>query len=291
MAADIAGNDGWMPLSAAVERYDLPATFASIVLDGGGEITCVGTNADGKRGITNRFVGWFLYGRYDAVFGPGHVLFSKDVRRDELPGCYIATNRAVMESDEYETYPLEPSPTAHYVGGVNPAGVDQVHDKVVLKLAGDHAADLKRAGVVPLVPDGELASSIRRGKTVYLVSAARPFVRNLKGYLEPQVQQCRILGIEESEPERPGRLLLMNCDAMKGVSGSLVFADRPAAPRQYVPIAMQIRAIETMQDDGKPMDGLPADTSSNVSVALAMDADWNNFPVRGDQVLERRVAD
>lgn len=281
--ANIAGNDGWMPLDAAIVKYGIDPSFAETIMSGGGEVTCR-IKSEGKTFITNRFVGWFLNGVTDKVHTVGHFIYDKKGKLlPDMPNCHFALNGQVAAGDGYFRYPLTSDPQFYVFGGTNPAGIDWRGDRAVVPLADGSPVDF--AGTIvarPVATRAALAETVKAGDLVTLVSAARPFHKNSKGNLQPMAQRCNVLGVEGSIGDQPGAIVT-DCDSFKGVSGSLAFARDPDTG-QMVAIGMQIRARENLENDGTPIDGLPASIHYNAAVLLAIDSRYFQYAFSGREL-------
>lgn len=278
--AAIIGENDWIPLSEAVEKYGFSQKTVDLILDSGGEMTCRGRNDKGQMGITNRFVGWIESVSPPRILTVGHWVFEKDgvtVRPvEERKGCYFASNRAVLAGSDYPRFTIDADISAHRFGGREPAASEtSATDRMLVQMTEP------LTGVTALSLSPVTLPSLW-GVDLFLVSAARPFHRNMKGGVEPMVARCNFMGLEQPMKGQP-MLIITDCDAFRGVSGSILFRRSELNAGNLKPIGLQARAIEIVDEDGKAKDGLPADSRINNSLSLAFDPAFFSFPVSLEQ--------
>src|SRR5688572_4820989 len=76
-AAIIGAND-WIPLSEAAKAYGFSERTVDAVLDGSGEMTCLGANAAGQTVVKARWVGWVWSVTPPVILTVGHSMFNSD---------------------------------------------------------------------------------------------------------------------------------------------------------------------------------------------------------------------
>lgn len=278
--AAIIGENDWIPLSEAAQKYGFSQKTVDLILDSGGEMTCRGRNDKGQMGITNRFVGWVESVSPPRILTVGHWVFEKDrvtVRPvEKRKDCYFASNRAVLAGSDYPHFTIDPDITAHRFGGREAAARgSSATDRMLVQIA----EPLTGVTALPLSP---VTLPSLWGVDLFLVSAARPFHRNIKGGVEPMVAKCNFMGLERPTKGQP-MAIITDCDAFKGVSGSILFRRSELNAGNLKPIGLQARANEIHDEDGKAKDGLPADSRINNSLSLAFDPAFFTFPVTLEQ--------
>lgn len=283
--ADIAGNDGWKPLSQFVSDYGIDSSFTEEVMDGGGELTCKRKNAEGQTTISY-MNGWFAEGEA-ALITNGHFMYEDTdhgkIKRTDFSNCYLATNRDVLNSPDSSKYPKQmvDSNTAHYeLGGLDPAGLDSFQDRARLPLANGRPKGSKAKAIKDfpeLAKDLLPKTDTFPGSEVIVVSSARAFHSNTtKGGFEPMAQVCHVLRIESS-----GKIVT-DCDSHHGVSGARMYVRDPLNTSKLKSIGILTRGREHPTG---AIDGRPADADENSAVALVTDASYYNYPVKGDTVV------
>lgn len=270
-SAEPIGN--WLPLSEAAAKYQFSQQTVDMILDSGGELTCVGRNSAGTWGIKNRYVGWVYSVSPPRVLTVGHTMFDSDGdprSAAELSECYFASNRDVLAGADYSLARVEGDMAAHRFGGPNPWSVDpkdDADDRAILALSDSLTGEVA-LNLPPTDP-----YDLRKGKQIFLVSAARPFHRNTKGGYEPMVIRCHIQGIREDEQAGPIALEGdSDCGAFRGVSGSLVFQRRAGRDGELFPIALQSQGRYYVDGDGE-------EVFIGEGVAVLMEPWFFDFPI------------
>jgi hypothetical protein len=277
LAADIQGNDGWKTLSEAVAEYDIDPAFIDQALDAGGEINCVRKKPNGKKSYQT-LNGWFLNGDDARIVTNGHFMYDDEgQKRTDFSNCYIAMNRDVLASDEYQRVGIDSDPDHYRFGGPNPAGKDEGQDRATLPLS--EVGDLS-GKVHPLAPEMTMGATIKAGDVVFMLSAARAFhLKTSKGHFEPMLQRCVILRVDDSTTWG-SRSARTDCDSHKGVSSSLVFVPSPDRQASLIPVGIQAGAKEY-----GGLDGRPPDPDHNTSIFVIFDDKFFNMPVTRNELL------
>lgn len=288
-AADIAGNDAWMPISKAVERYELDPAIIDAVLDGGVDVGCVRKTKLGKR--QSIFLnGFFLNDVADGIHTSAHFLYiknpdgSRERLYDSLEGCYAAMNRDVSDGSGFERFPLVPDIQAPLLGS-RAAMAILYNDRAVLT-----TQDPMPSSAVPFAVDPTFLPSLsvttdyqlNPALEIFLVSSGRRVNRvshrdgpydHTRGGFEPQMQRCEatMLFIEVRNPA----VVFANCDWFQGDSGSLALTKNEDG--RLTAIGLLRGGKEVYDEANNPVDGLPYDPKTNSTIILGFDIDYFAF--------------
>jgi hypothetical protein len=284
LAADIAGNDGWMPLMEAVEKYGIDPGFIDLALDAGGDFVCIRTAEDNKRYLST-LSGWFVADRPGWIVTDGHIYYDENgTRRDDFNDCFLAANRDVFNSpgrNDYRKLKIDPDILHHLVGGPDPKYGSQDQDRALIPLVDGTPAD-----VTAFVDEPAFAADLNTGSTVFLLSGVRAFhPTTLKGGVEPMLQKCTVL----APPSPVGSLtrVVAGCDWHRGVSASRVFVPDAVKPSMLHAVGILVRGREKDDPDAiSGVDGLPPDPEGNAAILLITDAAYYHFQFTGDDLPE-----
>lgn len=284
--AAIIGSNDWLPLSEAADKFGLSTATVNMLLDTGGELTCTRKNEAGQTVSYNRWVGWIASLDPPTILTVGHSLFDKSgapVTEARLAACYFASNRAVLDGDDYARAFVNPDFGAHLFGGDKPSGpneADYFNDRMMLLLRDPIG------GGVPLTMLPVSESSVHIGDELFAVSAGRPFNKGtLRGGIEPMIVRCAVLGVKTKDDTRANgpRLLFHDCDPFNGVSGGILFRRSATDSGALVPLALTARMDQPQMNDGTPIDGKRPRVGSNDGIALVLDEWFFDFATKLDR--------
>ncbi len=293
-AADIAGNDGWLPIAEAVEKYQLSPDIIDTVLDGGGELTCERENAEGDLRAAN-MNGWFLNGITDGIFGSAHFIYETPPFGEErtkkyasFESCYATLNRETSKpGSRYKKSKLIDDVNSYLVGAPYPMK-DFFNDRALYPFDKKYYVKLDAK---PIDVDMELARSIREGQEIFLVASGRRASNTPigRGGYTLVMQRCWISLVFRANDygSNPG-LFVANCDFFQGDSSSLAFVRDPEAPDHLVAVGMLNSGMEIEGPNKRGQNGLPFDSRNNSAFLLAMDENYFHFSI-GDSADRQSV--